>query len=108
MIGAGPPPKAGANGNSSGVQAGSGDGCCDTTIGRGKELMSRVPDCTSESLLEFQKLLFTFSKKTHGYFMRVLQYYFGGNFEFRSYLSYYNCIRIHGKFQDSNLLASIM
>ena len=74
MIGAGPPPKAGANGNgTSGVQAGSGDGCCDTTIGRGKELMSRVPDCTSESLLEFQKLLFTFSKKTHGYF--TCEYY---------------------------------
>ena len=72
MIGAGPPPKAGANGNSSGVQAGSGDGCCDTTIGRTKELMSRVPDCTSESS-DFQKLLFTFSKKTLGCFMRVLQ-----------------------------------
>ena len=68
MIGAGPPPKAGANGNSSGVQAGSGDGCCDTTIGRTKELISRVPDCTSES----SKLLFTFSKRPMGVFMQVL------------------------------------
>ena len=68
MIGGPPPPKAGANGNSSGVQAGSGDGCCDTTIGRTKELISRVPDCTSES----SKLLFTFSKRPMGVFMQVL------------------------------------
>ena len=61
MIGAGPPPKAGSNGNSSRVQAGSGDGCCDTTIGRTKEVWNRVPNCTNESS-EFQ-LLFTFSKK---------------------------------------------
>ena len=76
MIGGPPPPKAGANGNSSGVQAGSGDGCCDTTIGRTKEIWKKVPDCginKSEST-EFQKLLFTFSKKTHGCFMRVLQW----------------------------------
>ena len=63
MIGAGPPPKAGSNGNSSRVQAGSGDGCCDTTIGRGKELMSRVPDCTSESLLAISKTTVYFLKK---------------------------------------------
>ena len=62
MIGAGTPPKAGTNGNSSGVQACSGDGCCDTTIARTKDLISRVPNCTNESS-EFQKLLFTFSKK---------------------------------------------
>ena len=42
-----PPPKAGANGVRGG-QGGSGDGCCDNVGSRARELIDRVPPCTSK------------------------------------------------------------
>ena len=48
-----PPPKAGANGVRGG-QGGSGDGCCDNVGSRARELIDRVPPCTSKYAFALQ------------------------------------------------------